>query len=39
MDLWLLLILAGGAACIATAGVFVVVLLWLGPETRGRSLD
>ena len=27
------------AACIATAGVFVVVLLWLGPETRGRSLD
>jgi MFS transporter, SHS family, lactate transporter len=24
--------------CIVTAGVLIVVLLWLGPETRGRSL-
>ena len=27
------------ASCIVTAGVLVVVLLWLGPETRGRTLD
>jgi SHS family lactate transporter-like MFS transporter len=26
------------AACIVTAGVLVLVLLWLGPETRGRQL-
>ena len=26
------------AYCIVTAGVLVVVLLWLGPETRGRTL-
>jgi SHS family lactate transporter-like MFS transporter len=26
------------AYCIVTAGVLIVVLLWLGPETRGRSL-
>jgi SHS family lactate transporter-like MFS transporter len=26
-------------ACILTGGVFVIVLLWLGPETRGRSLE
>jgi SHS family lactate transporter-like MFS transporter len=26
------------ASCIVTAGVLVVVLLWLGPETRGRTL-
>jgi SHS family lactate transporter-like MFS transporter len=25
--------------CILTAGAAVLVLLWLGPETRGRSLD
>ena len=25
--------------CILTAGVFVIVLLWLGPETRGRELE
>lgn len=25
--------------CIATAGVAVLVLLWLGPETRGRQLN
>ena len=25
--------------CIATAGVVVLILLWLGPETRGRELD
>jgi len=25
--------------CIATAGVAVLVLLWLGPETRGKQLD
>ena len=25
--------------CILTAGVFVIALLWLGPETRGRTLD
>ena len=25
--------------CILTAGVLVVVLLWLGPETRGRELE
>lgn len=24
--------------CILTGGIFVIVLLWLGPETRGRSL-
>ena len=24
--------------CIFTGGVFVIILLWLGPETRGRSL-
>jgi SHS family lactate transporter-like MFS transporter len=24
--------------CIATAGVAVLILLWLGPETRGREL-
>jgi SHS family lactate transporter-like MFS transporter len=26
------------ASCLVTAGVLVVVLLWLGPETRGRTL-
>jgi SHS family lactate transporter-like MFS transporter len=26
-------------ACIATAGVLVLLMLWLGPETRGRRLD
>jgi len=26
------------AYCIVTAGVVCVVLLWLGPETRGRTL-
>jgi SHS family lactate transporter-like MFS transporter len=25
--------------CILTAGVAVLILLWLGPETRGRSLE
>lgn len=25
--------------CILTAGVFVIALLWLGPETRGRELE
>jgi MFS transporter, SHS family, lactate transporter len=27
------------AYCIVTAGVVCVTLLWLGPETRGRTLD
>ena len=27
------------AVCLVTAGVLVLVLLWLGPETRGRTLD
>ncbi len=27
------------AWCIAAGGVFVVTLLWLGPETRGTNLD
>ncbi len=27
------------ASCLVTAGALVVVLLWLGPETRGRTLD
>ncbi len=26
-------------SCIVTAGVLVIVLLWLGPETRGRELE
>jgi SHS family lactate transporter-like MFS transporter len=26
-------------SCISVAGVLLVVLLWLGPETRGRALD
>lgn len=26
-------------ACIAVAGVLVLVMLWLGPETRGRALE
>lgn len=26
-------------ACIASAGALVLVMLWIGPETRGRSLD
>jgi cyanate permease len=26
------------AVCIAASGVLVLVLLWLGPETRGREL-
>ncbi len=26
-------------SCILTAGVLVIVLLWLGPETRGRELE
>jgi SHS family lactate transporter-like MFS transporter len=25
--------------CIFTGGIFVILLLWLGPETRGRSLS
>jgi SHS family lactate transporter-like MFS transporter len=25
--------------CIFIGGLFVITLLWLGPETRGRSLD
>jgi SHS family lactate transporter-like MFS transporter len=25
--------------CIATAGVLVLIMLWVGPETRGRSLQ
>jgi hypothetical protein len=25
--------------CIAVAGVLVLVMLWLGPETRGRALQ
>ncbi|MGH9174114.1 MAG: MFS transporter, partial [Vicinamibacterales bacterium] len=25
--------------CIATAGALVLMMLWIGPETRGRSLD
>lgn len=25
--------------CIITAGILVTVLLWLGPETRGKTLD
>ena len=25
--------------CIATAGVLVLLMLWLGPETRGKRLD
>jgi MFS family permease len=25
--------------CILTGGVLVIALLWLGPETRGRSLE
>jgi hypothetical protein len=24
------------AACIAGSGALVIVLMWLGPETRGR---
>ena len=27
------------AACIAATGVLTIVLLWLGPETRGRALE
>lgn len=27
------------ASCMVTAGVLVVLLLWLGPETRGRTLN
>jgi hypothetical protein len=27
------------AYCIVTAGGLCVALLWLGPETRGRTLD
>lgn len=26
-------------ACIAAAGVLVLIMLWVGPETRGRSLE
>jgi MFS family permease len=26
-------------ACIGTAGVLVLLMLWLGPETRGKRLD
>jgi MFS transporter, SHS family, lactate transporter len=26
-------------SCILSAGVLVIVLLWLGPETRGRNLE
>jgi len=26
-------------ACIVTAGVLVLLMLWLGPETRGKRLD
>ncbi len=25
--------------CIASAGVLVLIMLWLGPETRGKTLD
>jgi len=25
--------------CIAVAGVLVLIMLWLGPETRGKTLD
>jgi hypothetical protein len=25
--------------CIMSAGAAVLVLLWVGPETRGRSLE
>jgi hypothetical protein len=25
------------AACIAGSGAMVILLLWLGPETRGRQ--
>ena len=25
-------------ACIAAAGLVVILLVWLGPETRGRNL-
>jgi MFS transporter, SHS family, lactate transporter len=25
------------AACIATSGVLLIVLIWLGPETRGKE--
>jgi hypothetical protein len=27
------------AACIIAAGALVLVLLWLGPETRGTKLE
>ena len=26
-------------ACIASAGALVLLMLWIGPETRGRSLE
>jgi len=25
--------------CIAVAGVLVIAVLWMGPETRGRVFD
>jgi hypothetical protein len=27
------------AACIAITGSLVILLMWLGPETRGRTLN
>ncbi len=30
---------AAMAACIAGSGLLLIALLWLGPETRGRSLE
>jgi hypothetical protein len=27
------------AGCIAVTGALIVVLIWLGPETRGASLE
>jgi SHS family lactate transporter-like MFS transporter len=30
---------AAMAACIAASGVILILLIWLGPETRGRTFD
>jgi hypothetical protein len=27
------------AACIAASGVILILLIWLGPETRGREFE